>query len=437
MSTREPHSMHVADALAAMAQGELTARGMADAQLAHIAATNASVGAWAHLDPDHARACAERSDAVPASARGALHGIGVGVKDIIATAEYPTEMGSPVFAGNRIASDAECVVRLKQAGGYVFGKTVTTELAYFHPGATRNPWNPQHTPGGSSSGSAAAVAAGHIAAAIGTQTNGSMIRPAAFCGVVGFKPTKDAIPRDGVNVFSDTLDQIGTFGRSVADAAHLAGVLADIGRIASDTQPSTAPPALALLRQYPWTRAADPAAAEALDACVARLRAEGATVTLVEIPDAFRSVDRVHRTIMMFEGAANLGALQDRERARLSVELNAALDEGRAIAQSDYEEALRRRVACIAFFTEWHARFDAVISPPAPGPAPEGITATGDPSCCTLYSLAGFPALTIPVGRARNGLPLGMQIATPAGADNRLLAVAAWCEVRLPFAGLV
>jgi len=437
MSTREPHSMHLADAAVAMAQGEQSARGIADAQLARIAATDAGVGAWAHLDADHVRVCADRCDAVPASGRGALHGIGVGVKDIIATAEYPTEMGSPVFAGNRIAADAECVVRLKRCGGYVFGKTVTTELAYFHPGKTRNPWNPQHTPGGSSSGSAAAVAAGHVAAAIGTQTNGSMIRPAAFCGVVGFKPTKDTIPRGGVNVFSDTLDQIGTFGRGVADAARLAGVMADAGRIAVDPQSSTAPPKLALLRQYPWTRAPDPAAAEALDTCVARLRGQGATVTLVEIPEAFRSVDRVHRTIMMFEGGANLGALQDRERARLSIELNAALDEGRAITQADYEEALRRRIACIECFTEWHAPFDAVLSPPAAGPAPEGITATGDPSCCTLYSLVGFPALTLPVGRARNGLPLGMQIATSAGTDDRLLAVAAWCEARLPFAGLV
>ena len=437
MSTRKPHSMHVAEATAGMTQGVLTARGLADAQLARVAATDAGIGAWAHLDADHVRACADRCDILPASGRGTLHGIGVGVKDIIATAEYPTEMGSPVFAGNRIAADAECVARLKRAGGYVFGKTVTTELAYFHPGKTRNPWNPQHTPGGSSSGSAAAVAAGHIAAAIGTQTNGSVIRPAAFCGVVGFKPTRGAIPRQGVNVFSDTLDQIGTFGRGVSDAARLAGVMADAGRIAIDPQPTSAPPKLALLRQYPWTHAADPAAAEALDTCVAQLREQGATITVVEIPEAFRSVDRVHRTIMMFEGAANLGALQDRERARLSVELNAALDEGRAIAQTDYVESLRRRVACIDFFTEWHEPFDAMLSPPAAGPAPEGIAATGDPSCCTLYSLVGFPALTIPVGGARNGLPIGMQIASPAGTDDQLLAVAAWCEGRLPFAGIV
>jgi Asp-tRNA(Asn)/Glu-tRNA(Gln) amidotransferase A subunit family amidase len=434
MSARVTPSL--ADMVAAIGQGTLTARRIADAQLERIAMTDANIGAWAHLDPDQVRACAGRCDQVK-SQRGLLHGIGVGVKDIIATAEYPTEMGSPVFAGHRTEADAECVARLKQAGGYVFGKTVTTELAYFHPGKTRNPWNPRHTPGGSSSGSAAAVAAGHVAVAIGTQTNGSMIRPAAFCGVVGFKPTRDAIPSAGTNTFSETLDQIGTFGRCVADAARLASVIADAGRVSPDPSACASPPTLALLRQYPWTRDPDPAAAEALDACAARLREQGATVTIVEISEAFGTADRVHRTIMMHEGAANLGALQSRERRRLSSELNAALDEGRAIARADYEEALRRRVACIDFFTEWLLPFDAILSPPAAGPAPEGTESTGDPSCCTLFSLVGFPALTIPVGRARNGLPLGMQIATPVDADDRLLAVAAWCEARLPFAGLV
>jgi Asp-tRNA(Asn)/Glu-tRNA(Gln) amidotransferase A subunit family amidase len=428
--------MLLTDAIAAVAQGTLSARSLADAELLRIAMTDSTIGAWAHLDPDHVRACADRCDAA-ASRTGLLHGMGIGVKDIIATADYPTEMGSAVYAGHRTNRDAQCVARLKSAGGYVFGKTVTTELAYFHPGKTRNPWNPRHTPGGSSSGSAASVAAGHVAAAIGTQTNGSMIRPAAFCGVVGFKPTKDTIPPAGTNVFSETLDQIGTFGRSVADATRLASVIADTGRVAPDASACASPPKLALLRQYPWTRDPDPTAAEALDSCAARLREQGAEITIVEIPEALRAADRVHRTIMMFEGAANLGALQTRERARLSRELNDALDEGGAIARADYEEALRRRVACIKSCAEWIAPFDAILSPPAAGPAPEGTGSTGDPSCCTLFSLTGFPALTIPVGRARNGLPLGMQIAASAGTDDSLVAVAAWCEARLPFAGLV
>ena len=175
------------------------------------------------------------------------------MKDIIATTSMPTEMGSPIYAGHHPPFDAECVARLSRAGGYVLGKTATTEFAYFHPGKTRNPWNPRHTPGGSSSGSAAAVAAGQVLGAIGTQTNGSVIRPAAYCGVVGFKPTKDAIPLAGVHVFSATLDQIGTFARDVAGAALLASALADPGRIAATVQPRARPPRVACVARFPWT----------------------------------------------------------------------------------------------------------------------------------------------------------------------------------------
>ena len=356
MSMHERHSMSLTDAIAAVAEGTLSARSLADAELEWVAMTDPTIGAWAHLDPDHVRACADRCDAT-ASRSGLLHGMGIGVKDIIATADYPTEMGSDVYAGHRTNDDAQCVARLKSAGGFVFGKTVTTELAFLHPGKTRNPWNPAHTPGGSSSGSAASVAAGHVAAAIGTQTNGSMIRPAAFCGVVGFKPTKDSIPPAGTNVFSETLDQIGTFGRSVADATRLASVIADTGRIAPDPAARTSPPKLALLRHYPWTRDPDPAAAEALDSCAARLREQGAEVTVVEIPEAFRAADRVLRTIMMFEGAANLGALQTRERARLSRELNDALDEGRR----DRARRLRGGVAAACRLHQGLRRVDRAV----------------------------------------------------------------------------
>src|SRR5512138_1787053 len=191
--TRAPTG-RLEDDLAAIAAGTQSARALAESQLARIAATDAAIGAWAHLDPARVRAEAQRCDASPRAARGPLAGTGVGVKDIFATEGLPTENGSSIFAGNVPAHDAEAVARLRRAGGFVFGKTVTTEFAYFQPGKTRNPWNAQHTPGGSSSGSAAAVAAGHVVAALGTQTNGSMIRPAAFCGVVGFKPTKDSIP---------------------------------------------------------------------------------------------------------------------------------------------------------------------------------------------------------------------------------------------------
>ncbi|HZQ61823.1 MAG TPA: amidase [Casimicrobiaceae bacterium] len=426
------HAMSLSSAVKEIAIGALTARALAEAQLERIAATDADIQAWAHLDAAYVRRMADRCDA---AAGGSLRGSGVGVKDIIATADLPTAMGSPVYDGNRPADSAECVKRLQNAGGYVFGKTVTTAFAFLDPGKTRNPWNPAHTPGGSSSGSAAAVAAGHVAGAIGTQTNGSVIRPAAFCGVIGFKPTKDAIPLDGVNVFSQTLDQIGVFTRSVSDAARLANALADGAFVSPSVAALPAPPRLAYLGDYPWTML-DCDADDTLEAAATRLRQFGATVIGVEFPSRWREAHRVLRTIMLYEGAQNLGSLQGRERARLGPKLNAALDEGRAIPRADYSRALEQRTDVIAAFTEWLEDFDAVVSPAAPGTAPAGLASTGDPSCCTLWSLTGFPALTIPAGLCE-GLPVGMQIACPAGADDRLLTVAAWCESKLSFRGLL
>ena len=421
----------------AIAEGSLTARDLAEAQLARVEATDAAIDAWAHLVPAHVRAEAHRCDAEGAVAGRPLHGIGIGVKDIIATVDAPTEMGSPIYAGYRPDKDAECVARLKRAGGYVFGKAVTTAFAFLDPSKTRNPWNPSHTPGGSSSGPAAAVAAGHVAGALGTQTNGSVIRPAAYCGVVGFKPTKDAIPYTGVHLFSETLDQLGTFTRSVADAALLAGALADGGRIGLLRAPLAKPPRFAYLDGFPWTKEVDCDADDTLDAAATTLRMHGAEVVAVGFPAPWREVNRVHKTIMLYEAGTYLGALQDRERARLTPNLNAALDEGRKMTRADYDAAQKQRAAAIAFFTEWLAGYDAIIAPPAPGPAPEGLGTTGDPSCCTLWSLTGFPALTLPIGFAASGLPLGMQLAAPMGEDNRLLAIAAWCEARFAFSGLV
>lgn len=449
--TRALHAMSLTSATKEIAIGALTARALADAQLERIGQTDAFIEAWAHLDRAHVRRMAERCDGACDAAP--LRGIGIGVKDIIATTDLPTEMGSAIFAGHRPKENAECVRRLINAGGYVFGKTVTTAFAFMHPGKTRNPWNPARTPGGSSSGSAAAVAAGQIAGAIGTQTNGSVIRPAAYCGVIGFKPTWDAIPYAGINVFSDTLDQIGFFTRTVSDAARLASPLSDRAFVSPSVAALPAPPRLAYLGDFPWTELdcdaarverrsvrsglGPPGASSCLEAAATRLRQFGATVIGVQMPAGWHEAHRVHRTIMLFEGARNLGTLQVRERARLTPKLNDALDEGRTIAHTLYRDALHQRNEAIAAFTEWLDDYDAVLSPSAPGTAPAGLSSTGDPSCCTLWSLTGFPALTLPVGLSGDGLPVGMQIACPAGADDRLLAVAAWCESKLSFRGLV
>jgi Asp-tRNA(Asn)/Glu-tRNA(Gln) amidotransferase A subunit family amidase len=429
-----PHALPLTDAAAALAERRFSARALADAQLACIDATDSRIDAWATLDRAHVRAEADRCDAAGTS--GLLAGIGIGVKDIIATQALPTAMGSPLFAGQRSNADAACVTRLLDAGGYVFGKTVTTEFAFMHPGKTRNPWNVAHTPGGSSSGSAAAVAAGHVCGAIGTQTNGSVIRPAAYCGVVGFKPTYGAILFDGANVFSETLDTLGTFTRTVADAARLAAALAEGECIPMEIVPLPHAPRLAYLPSFPWTKI-DRDADAALSEAIARLHSLGAEVAALAIPPEWQSANLLHRTIMLYEGARNLGALQAREREHLSAALNAALDEGRSIAERVYREALNARLGAIDEWAHLLAPFDAVVAPPAPSTAPRSIESTGDPSCCTLFSLVGFPAIALPIGRNAEGLPLAMQLAATSGDDGRLLSVAAWCEGRLPFVGLV
>jgi Asp-tRNA(Asn)/Glu-tRNA(Gln) amidotransferase A subunit family amidase len=435
MTQKALHALTLVEAAAGIAAGKFRARALADAQLARIAATDATIEAWAHLDPAAVHAAADSADAAPKSGRGPLHGVGIGVKDIIATADAPTQMGSPVYAGHRSRVDAACVARLKRAGGFVFGKTVTTELAYYQPGKTRNPWNPRHTPGGSSSGSAAAVAAGQVAGAIGTQTNGSVIRPAAYCGVVGFKPTKDAIATSGVHVFSATLDQVGTFTRTVADAARLASALAETQPIAAVPATLAKSPRLAYLGDFPWT-VLDCADDDVRESAATSLRL-AAEIVQVGFPPEWHDAHLLLRTIMLYEAARNLAPLQDRERARMSAKLNAAIDEGRAIARDDYDAALAARGRAVAAFTRWLDGFDAILGPSAPSAAPADLTSTGDPSCCTLWSLLGFPAINLPVGLNAAKLPIGMQIASPAGTDDRLLAVAAWIEARVPFAGLV
>jgi len=426
------YTLTLTEAAEALAERQQKSAELAAAQLARIRTTDAAVCAWVTLDPDHVLREAARWD--EARTPGALGGIGIGVKDIIDTADLPTTMGSPIFADHRPPNDAPCIARLKAAGAFVFGKTVTTPFAFMDPGKTRNPWDPAHTPGGSSSGSAAAVAVGHVTAAIGTQTNGSVIRPAAFCGVVGFKPTLNAIPTEGVYRFSETFDTVGTFTRTVEDAARLAGVLADPGRIAGTLAPLARTPRFAYLGDFPWT-VLDCDADDVVEAAVTQLRTRAEVVT-VDIPSAWHEAKAIQRTIMLHEAARNMGQLQSRERARLTPAVNAALDEGRTIGAPAYEAALAQRERAIAFFTQWLDGFDAVLAPSAPGPAPRGLDTTGDPSCCTLWSLLGFPAISLPVGFVRR-MPIGLQLAAPQGCDDRLLAVAAWCGARLSYRGLV
>jgi len=429
-----PTPADLRQAVQALAEGRLSARAYCESRLERIHATEDKINAWVALDDARALALGAARDAERSRSRplGPLFGIPVGVKDIFDTDDLPTEMGSPVFVANQPRSNAELVRRIIAAGGYVIGKTATTEFAFLHPAETRNPWNRAHTPGGSSSGSAAAVAASHVPVAVGTQTNGSVIRPAAFCGVVGFKPSLDRLPIGGTLTFSDTLDQAGVFARKVADAAHFAGCLTAPGAIAIDVEALARPPKLGLLPRFPWN-AAEPGAAANLQSTLDRLTGLGMELADVVLSEAFDDAHRVHRIIMLYEGAREHAPRQAKFRRVMSGVLNAAIDEGLAISNDDYRRALAARDALMDCARELFEDCDAVLSLPAPGTAPARLDVTGDPSFCTLWSLVGFPAVTLPTGLSEIGLPYGMQLAGCAGEDNRLLRVALWCEAVLGF----
>jgi len=418
----------------ALSDGSLTARAYCESCLARIRASEGRLRAWVALDDERALTLAAGRDAerTQGGHTGALHGVPVGVKDVYDTDDLPTEMGSPAFVGNQPGKNAELVERILAAGGYALGKTATTEFAYMHPAETRNPWNGRHTPGGSSSGSAAAVAAGHVPVAVGTQTNGSVIRPAAFCGVVGFKPSLDSLPIQGALPFAESLDQVGVFARAVADAAYFAASLADSGRFAPGIEGLSRPPKIAVLPRFPWN-AAEPGAARHLQASLKRLADAGTELKTVALPDDFDEAHRVHRTIMLYEGAREHATRQATYRRVMSAVLNAAIDEGLAMSHDEYRGALVKRAALAELALDLFEDCDALASLPAPGAAPERLDVTGDPSFCTLWTLLGFPALTLPTGLSDGGLPYGMQLAGPAGGDDRLLRVASWCEAVIGF----
>jgi Asp-tRNA(Asn)/Glu-tRNA(Gln) amidotransferase A subunit family amidase len=435
--------MGLREAAQAIRRGDLSSEDLTRALLERISKHENTVQAFQWIDPARALDLARRADRSLRSgeALGPLHGIPVGIKDIIETQGIPTTMGSPIFDGHVPDRSAALVQRAEAAGAFVLGKTVTTEFAFYTPGKTRNPWNPAHTPGGSSSGSAAAVAMGFLPGAVGTQTNGSVIRPAAFCGVVGYKPTADLISLAGVHPFSPSLDQAGVFARSVPDAAFLAAALVERGDadaaastrkgvIPGDMVPMARPLRLAAVRSPVW-HLADPHAQEHFLKMAARLRSAGAEVTERELPPEFKGAHAVLRTIMYGEGARGFAELQRRDRARLSPRLNALIDEGLGIPDSDLARGLEKKGQLARELDAFLSAFDGIITPPTLGEAPADLTQTGDPAFCTIWSLCGVPAVTIPAGRGPAGLPFGLQIVGPRFSDERVLSVALWCDEQI------
>lgn len=424
-----------------LASGALRAVDLVRACLARISELEPQVGAWAWIDEGHALAQAERLDQWRQSGRslGPLHGLPVGLKDVIDTKGIPTENGTPIDAGRVPAEDAWIVARLRAAGAIILGKTVTTECAFLHPGRTRNPHNLDHTPGGSSQGSAAAVAAGMVPLAIGTQTGGSVIRPAAFCGIVGMKPTFGMIPRTGILMQSPTLDTVGVFARSVAGCALLAEVLAGHDPADPATEPLPRPrlldtalaappltPVFAFLKPPGWDRA-DPQTTVAVQELAAFLGDQCFEVTVPGLEEAAA----IRRRINVAEMSKCYYAMERRGRDRMSDVLKTAMDEGKAVLARDYIAALDWPKVLNAGMAQIFARCDAILCPAAPGPAPAGLEDTGDAIFNGLWTLTGMPAVTLPVFQSTDGLPMGIQIVGRRGDDARLLRTARWLAAHL------
>lgn len=419
-----------------IASGALSALDLAEACLARIQALEPEIKAWAWLDPEFVRAQARGLDAHRAAGRpiGPLHGVPVAVKDIIDTARIPTENGCPVDAGRVPERDAFVVEQLRAAGALILGKTVTTELAFLDPAPTLNPHAPDRTPGGSSSGSAAAVACGMVPLALGTQTGGSVIRPAAFCGVTGFKPTFGAIPRRGILAQAPSLDTVGVMARTPADAALLAEVL--FGHDAEDTATAPAPhpqllktvqagpplpPVFAMIRPPGWaeaepqTRAAFEELAEAL----------GDQAFWVDLPSAFEQALEPRQAVHFGE-MARCYYSYGKTRDRIGPNLQGAIAAGEALLARDYIAALDWPHLLNAALGEIFERADAILCPAAPGPAPLREAGTGNPIFNGIWTFCGTPAVTIPALTSEEGLPMGVQLVGARGNDGRLLRSAQW-----------
>ena len=443
MSEESPATLTASEAARRMQEGFLTSEELVQACLERIRQVEPTVQAWTFLDEEHALAQARAADGRRRSGVpiGSLNGVPVGIKDIIDTGDMPTENGCALHAGRTPREDARVVSMLRGAGAVILGKTVTTECAYFSPGKTRNPWNPEHTPGGSSSGSAAAVAAQMVPLALGTQTNGSVIRPAAFCGVYGFKPTHGLIPRTGILSLSRALDHVGVFARTLEDLALLGESLAGYDAGDPDSRPRATPalgktlgeeppipPTAAFLKTPHWERASE----DMKDGFAELIGALGDRVEEIELPIEAGEAWTWQKTIMEAEMAASFEREWLQGRDRLSPELRALIERGREVRAVDYQRALRGAARLAESFDElFTERYDAILTPAAPGSAPKGLASTGDPAFCTLWSLTGMPAVTLPMLQDAAGLPIGVQLVGRRHFDGRLLRTARWLRDRL------
>ena len=422
MNTSSPISLNQLEAWQAasmLARRDITAVDLLRACLDRISARDAEVQAFTALNADAALAHARALDAGPL--RGLLHGLPFGVKDLFDTSDLPTSYGSPIYAGHQPRADAAAVALCREAGAVLLGKTVTTELANMHPGVTRNPHNLSHTPGGSSSGSAAAVADCMLPLALGTQTAGSLIRPAAFCGVVGYKPSHNRVPRAGVKSLSETLDTVGGFARSVRDVALLGAALTGDLRLADPhrfEQPATWRIGFC---QTPEWASADEDTRQLWTLAEKALAGSGRAVAL---PAELSNLLALQKAVQAYETARSLSHERMHRRSQLSSPLQALIDEGMAISGEAHARHLQATLRARRLVCDLFQDHDVLLAPSSIGEAPAGLGSTGDPVFCRTWTLLGLPCVHLPFGRGRMGLPTGLQLIGAYGDDHRLLAAA-------------
>lgn len=430
-------AMSIAQAATEIRASRLDSAELVRACLDRVNAADGAIGAWAFLDPEHAMSQAKAMDERRASGAqlGRLHGVPIAIKDIFDTGDMPTEMGSPIHKDRTPRRDAAVVARLRAAGAVIMGKTVTTEFAYFHPGKTRNPHDPKRTPGGSSSGSAAAVASMMVPGALGSQTNGSTIRPAAFCGTVGYKPTHGLIPRSGGLLLSRTLDHVGIFTRTVEDAGLMAEAMMGHDAGDPDTKPFAVPPLAKLAAEEPpvaprfaflKTPAWERAEKQTHEAFAELVESLGDGVEEIELPSVADDIFGMHRTIMDVEMARALRREYEHARDQMSPKLRELIERGLRHPAIEYRRALDEIETINAIVDDVFNEYDVILTPAAPGEAPLGIEATGDPAFCTIWTYLGLPAVTMPLLTGEAGLPMGVQLIARRGYDARALRTAKW-----------
>ena len=430
MTADDPTQLTAVALAAALGEGRLTAEALAMAVLARIDAREGAIRAWAHLDPELVLRQARAIDASPR--RGVLAGIPIGIKDIMDTADQPTCYGSPIYEGHRPRADASIVALLRAAGGVIMGKTVTTEFAYRHPNVTRNPCNPAHTPGGSSSGSAAAVADFQVPLATATQTAGSTIRPASYCGIVGFKPTFGEIPPVGVKACAWSLDTVGLMARHVADIALFRSAFTGSTARSATVQ---GVPRVGVCRTPLWPMA-EPSVKALMETVVGVLTATGAPVKEVDLPPDCAGLFEAQQIIMFYEMARSLAHEAARYGDQLSATLREKLVDGNRTTLDHYRQAHALAERCRSCVDALFSGVDILLTPSAMGEAPHGLGSTGEPVFNGIWTALYTPCITLPVGKGPAGLPLGIQVVGARRNDEVLLRWAAWIEKTLAAAGL-